>query len=410
MASSPISALDWPLTNLPLEHTAGHVRCPACDRAREMTLARIVPSLPFKEAAQLWLDSRSIDPSLQPLPHKRARFIKDNSKKAYAENVKNLSLFFGELRLDEIHIGHLRQYQEARIAGNPPFVRKRRPNRNCPVAPCPAGPRKVNAELALLKRILQKSIYIVETTVGPVHVSSWSKEMEEYYEPFQEDVPDVQRALTVEEQQRWLAVASTQQRWWIIYWYSLLAFETSMGTNEMRSLRIGDVNLYHGIVNVPQEGGKNKYRVRTIPLISAEAKWAAEQLLARARDLGASSPMHYLFPFKYKAQKHDPTKPMGDTGLKVRWEEVREAAGLKWFRMYDTRHAAITRWAEQGKDISDIMAMAGHVNRRMTEHYTHISEQAKRQKLVGVAARMAPSEPRTWAAAPFYVGRELQTV
>ncbi len=38
-----------------------------------------------------------------------------------------------------------------------------------------------------------------------------------------------------------------------------------MSTNEIRSLRLGDVNLHHGIVNVPDEGAKNRYRARTIP-------------------------------------------------------------------------------------------------------------------------------------------------
>jgi integrase len=160
----------------------------------------------------------------------------------------------------------------------------------------------------------------------------------------------------------WLEVAKTQERWWLVWWYSVLAFETSMSTNEIRSLRLGDVNLYHGVVSIGSAGAKNRYRVRTIPLVSAEVKWVTEQLVARAKDLGAGSPMHYLFPFRRPPGPWDPTRSMTASGIKRQWEEVREAAGLKWFRPYDTRHTAITRWAESGMNIADIMALAGHMS------------------------------------------------
>ncbi len=92
------------------------------------------------------------------------------------------------------------------------------------------------------------------------------------------------------------------------------------------------------------------------------------------------------------------------SGLKRAWNEVRRASGLKWFRPYDTRHTAITRWAEAGMNISDIMALAGHVSARMTMHYTHISQQSKRRALEAVAARKPPgSERPDLDTPPFYV-------
>lgn len=337
----------------------------------------------------MWLSSRTLDPSLKAI---RGRFIKERTEKSYRQYVESLGLFFGNLRLEEIHLGHIRKYQEARLTGDVPFVRKRRPNKNCIVGPCPASPKKCNQEIGILQAIMRRAC-------------CWTPELEENYERLIEEINDVPRALLAEEQHRWLEVCLTRQRWWIVYWYSQLAFETSMSTNEMRSLRIGDLNLFHGIINIPDAGGKNYHRVRTIPLISAEAKWASEQLLARAHDLGSISPMQYLFPFRKPPKPFDPDKPMTVSGIKMPWNEVRAASNLKWFRPYDTRHTAITRWAERGVNISDIMVMAGHMNRRMTLHYTHICQQAKRAQMESVAGRMGPKSDHIVQAAPFYFSR-----
>lgn len=368
-------------------HSFGHIDCPACNRARTLTLQKITPQLSFADASALWLESRSLDPALKAVS---ARFIRQTTEKSYRQYVDSLDLFFGNLRLEEIHLGHIRQYQEARVTGAPPFIRKRRPNKNVVAGPCPASPKKVNQELGTLQRIMRRA-------------GLWSQELEEYYEPFREEINDVPRALTAEEQKKWLDVCRTQQRWWLVHWYSVLAFETSMGTNELRSLRIGDVNLFHGVVQVPAAGSKNDYRTRTLPLISADVKWSVEQLLARSRDLGATSPTDFLFPFRRPPKPFDPTKPMSVSGIKKLWNEVRTASGLGWFRPYDTRHTAITRWAENGVPIADIMVMAGHMNRRMTLHYTHICQQAKRRQLEDVVARMAPKMERPSFGAPFYI-------
>lgn len=341
----------------------------------------------FSEAAALWLETRSyVAPGAR-----RARFIRDTTRRSYAAYIDSLNLFFANLRLEQIHLGHLRAYQEARIVGAPPFIRKRRPNKNVVAGPCPAGAKKVNQELSNLKQIMRRA-------------GCWTEEMDEFYEPFSEDVSNVPRAMTPDEQRRWLDVSLLEQRWWIVHWYSQAAFGTSMGTNEMRSLRIGDVNLYHGFVNVPAEGAKNPYRARTIPLISAETKWAFEQLLARARDFGAKDPQHYLFPFRDVPKPFDPAKPMTVTGIKKQWDEVRLASGIKWFRAYDTRHTALTRWAENGMEPVMLMSLAGHITQRMMRHYIHIGENAKRRALAGVMEKVGPKSERP---APFYAPMRL---
>lgn len=347
------------------QHTLGHLDCPACERSRAMTLGQISPELPFPVAAALWIQSRSFRANAI-----QARYIRASTEKSYRQYVDSLNLFFGKLQLDKIHLGHIRQYQEARVTGAAPFIRKRRPNKNVVAAPCPASPKKANQELSILKMILRRG-------------GCWTEEMDAFYQPFEQRPAEVARALTPEEQQRWLDVAGFKERWHLVYWYSVLAFDTSMSTNELRALRIGDVSMVHRAINVSSMGAKNRYRQRSIAIQSADALWALEQLIARARDLGAVNPQHYLFPFRETPHPFDPTRPMSVSGIKRLWNEVRDASGLKWFRPYDTRHTALTRWAEAGVPPAVIQARAGHVNERMMAVYVHISEAIQRKWFQG---------------------------
>jgi integrase len=100
-----------------------------------------------------------------------------------------------------------------------------------------------------------------------------------------------------------------------------------------------------------------------------------------ARHRGACDAQHYLFTWRALGGIYDPTKPMSESGIKVGWNEVRAATGLKWFRQYDCRHTAITRLAESGVPVDVIMARAGHVSQKMRQHYTHISQASQRKWL-----------------------------
>lgn len=388
------------------QHTLGHIDCPACERARSLILTRIAPDLNFSVAASLWLQSRSF----KGIPGAvSARYIRKTTEDSYTQYVQSLNLFFSELRLEQIHLGHLREYQEARVTGAPPFIRYRRPQDAKPhllpdgtVLPpkgktsCPASPKKANQELCVLKMIMRRA-------------GCWSSEMEQFYEPFREESEDLPRALSTEEQKRWLDVSRIRPEWWIVHWYSILAFATGMGSNEMDWLRIGDINLTYGLISVQPLGAKNRYRTRTIPLVGADEKWAAQQLLDRARDLGSCEPQHYLFPLRAWSSpkkrdlgcaEYDPMQRWTNSGIKRQWEEVRRAAGLKDFRRYDTRHTALTRRAESGMKFYELMEFAGHLTPRQTRHYARLCEAVMRKSLEASTARMPPM---TAGGSPFYI-------
>lgn len=339
----------------------------------------ISAELSFTEAASVWLDFCTLPSNVGTVGNRR---IKDNTEVSYRQYCDSLTLFFGRMPIGNIHHGNIREYQRARLSGAEPFIRRRRPHE--PPAPSPVKAKKVNQELGVLRRVMREG-------------NVWTSELENTYKRMKliEEVSEQQRAMEPEEQHLWLTTAGTSQRWEVVHWYSVLGIGCTMSTNEIRYLRIGDVNLRHQTIAVADKGVKCKGRKRIIPLLTADELWAAEKLLERAAECGAKSPQHYVLPWRNKKYEWDPTKPMSTSGIKREWQEVREATGLRWLRQYDLRHTGGTRLAESGWRPAQIKARMGHVTDAMNEHYTHISESAQRREHERVSTlRFAPRADR----------------
>lgn len=357
----------FPLTaarSSPLQHTQGHLNCMACHEARSVFTSKILCSMSFTEASTLFLGSCTA-----PLTKGDLRYIKPRTFKDYKQNIKALSVFFSSLPLQEIHVGHLAEYQRRRSIGEG-FTRKFGKR----VEPSPAGPAKVNQELAVLERIMRMA-------------GAWTDDLECYYHRLQVTDNDVERALSEQEQERFLRIASSNSDWHIVWWYSLVAVHLTFSTDEMRTIRIGDINLKHQIISVNRRYGKNRFRRREIPICDGACMWAIERLIDRARDLCGADPHHFLFPGRVVRNSFDPHRPMSSTGMRKQFEAVRAAASVPWFCLNGWRHTAITRLAEAGVPIATIMQRSGHVTAKMSEHYTHISAQAQRTAIMGVSQR-----------------------
>lgn len=382
-----------------LTHTENHVDCPGCERARTEALHVITAELSFTEAATVWLDSCTLPTHSETI---KARYIKPTTETSYRQYCTSLELFFGLMPLGKIDYGNLRAYQRARLTGSEPFIRYRFPHDAKPrkingkIVPakgktsCPAKPKKVNQELGVLRRIMLAG-------------GCWTGELESSYRRLVEEDEDEftkQRALEPDEQALWLTTAASREKWNVVYWYSILGIGCTLGTNELRYQRLGDLNLHHQTIAVAGKGVKGKGRKRIIALLTAEELWAAEKLLERAHECGCTAPQHYLFPFwSRKGAMWDPTRPMSTSGVKREWQEVREKTKLLWFRQYDLRHTGGTRLAEDGWHLAQIKARMGHITDEMSEHYTHISEAAQRREYERVSTLKFPprSERPRWA-------------
>lgn len=313
----------------------------------------------FSQAFRLWMEQRTIEwnGTLSDVRYVAPRTIRD-----WRQVLRSTEKFFGRLRLGEIRAGHFREYQRARALNR---LEVQGAGTVQPWAQ-PAGANLIRREVTMVKRILRAA-------------GAWRGELEDTVQIVRAVENDVPRAMTPEEQHRLLHVAASRPEWDVVLWWAIVALQTTASTNELRAIRLGDVFLEQEIVQIRNLGAKNTARVRTIPLQTPEIVWALRNLMARARQLGANGPHCFLFPVHVTADRYDPMRPMTEWGLRKRWEAVRAEAGLPWLRMYDTRHAGITRMAEAGVPIQVIMSFAGHLTLRMQQHYTAISMQAKRR-------------------------------
>src|SRR5437867_1256649 len=133
---------------------------------------------------------------------------------------------------------------------------------------------------------------------------------------------------------------------------------------------------------------KTKGGVRTIPL-SPDALEAVKQLVIRAQKLGASEPDHYLIPAfvsgvlegrngtTVRVRRYNPVTPT--KGWRTAWRKLTQKAGLRGLRGHDLRHNWVTGHAEIGTPQSVLEAQAGHLSKRMSDLYKHISEKAARK-------------------------------
>ncbi len=262
-------------------------------------------------------------------------------------NLKHLNPVFGRRLLCDIVADDIARYQAERIKQG-------------------AAPKTVNLEVGTLRAILRRNrIWAnLQPDVRMLRVSE-----------------DVGRALGAEEEAR-LLKACLARRSRSLYPAVVLAGNTTMRLGEIRTLTWERVDLANRTVRV----GKSKTAAgggRLIPL--NQRVWAAlEMWRANFPD---AKPEHYVFPRERYGQggayQVNPTKPIGS--WKVAWGNARKAAGVRC-RFHDLRHTCISRLAEGQASDQTIMAIAGHVSRRMLERYSHVRLEAKRRALEAIAA------------------------
>src|ERR1700722_6136260 len=324
----------------------------------------IQASMPFSQAAEAFLASRTT-----PIALSQLRYVSKNTFKDYSKKLKALRVFFGDVPLDRLHACLLVKYQQRRAEGIG-FTRKI----GKIVVQSPAGAAKINAELSLLQRILKLG-------------GAWTADHEAFYMRFKVQESEMVRALSQEEQDLFMLAARSRPEYYPIWWYSLMAVHLTFSSDEMRTIRIGDINLAHRIISVNRQVGKNSYRRREVPIEDEACIWAIERLIERAQKMGASGPQHYLFPGRLVRNVFDPSTHMSETGLRKPFEAVRALAGVPWFQLNGWRHTAITRLADAAVPIAIIMERSGHFTLRMSKHYTHISQQSQRFAIRNAAER-----------------------
>ncbi|MGD0519694.1 MAG: site-specific integrase [Terracidiphilus sp.] len=233
------------------------------------------------------------------------------------------------------------------------------------------GPATLNAELGILRRILKRA-------------KLWARVADDI-RPLREPTT-IGKALTEEDKQRLLKTAMMRPEWETAYLAAILCLNTTARGCELKGLQWSDVDLFDRTVTIRKS--KTDAGVRAIPLTDVACS-ALARLRTRAESFGPVDPAHYVFA-SYVSRRvfngtavvgsnlteFDPTKHVNS--WRSAWRTLTKKAGLPGFRFHDLRHCAITSLAESGASDSTIMAIAGHVSRRMLERYSHVRMEAKR--------------------------------
>jgi integrase len=240
------------------------------------------------------------------------------------------------------------------------------------------GPATLNAELGILRRILKRA-------------KLWARVADDI-RPLKEP-STIGRALTEEEKLRLLKTAMARPEWETAYLAAILCLNTTARGCELKGLQWSDVNLFARTLTIRKS--KTAAGERIIPLTDVAAS-ALARLRGRAELFGTVESSHYVFAafvpkftfsgknvIGYSITAFDPTSHVNT--WRSAWRTLTKRAGLPGFRFHDLRHCAITQLAESGTSDSTIMAIAGHVSRRMLERYSHVRMEAKRTAMEALA-------------------------
>lgn len=356
LAVSKLGPVTRPSSHSPKEpqqhlHEPGVV-CPACDAMREasMNSAADFENLLFHEAAKVWIEDEA---------------IYHNSKetiRSYQDYITRLNTFFAVLPLKEIHIGHIREYQR--------IMRQK------------YHERSVNHDIILLAQLLKRG-------------GLWAA-LEDHYKPLPLPRWQPPKVLSEREKEAFFGLASSNADWRLSYWIATLTSNTSASGKELRLLQRIHVEMNTDPPTFVVPRGKNEYRERRIPM-NDHAALIMQQVLARADSIGATKPEHYIFPWRSKHGPHDPTRPASKGWLAKSWKMLVDAAieqRIISFRVkpHNFRHQIITELLENGQPEEVVRAIAGHVSRKMMEHYSHARVEAKMSALNSL--RKGPNSAR----------------
>lgn len=283
------------------------------------------PSPKFKDAAEKWVKSQ------EP-------FVSEPTYKRMRHHLNPLNRFFGAKSLLTCADPDLiREYQTKRIKEDG------------------TGGDCINKEISVLKRTLGEA-------------GLWEA-IEDRYKPLPVKASLVGRPLSEEVEERLFSAAEANPEWKIANLVALALANTVMSPSEIFYRHIRDIDLRNRWIEIPT--GKNKHRVRRIPLDNADALKAITGLLKLAKEKGAVKPEHFLIPYRVQTGLYDPTRHARD--CRTAWRKLVKSIGEPRLRMKDLKHHDVTVLDEKGVSRGIINKLAGwSPSSRRADTYSHI--------------------------------------
>lgn len=142
--------------------------------------------------------------------------------------------------------------------------------------------------------------------------------------------------------------------------------------NEMRNLRIGDIDLYRGTIDVSRIRAKTrKARTITIPNVFLEK---LEKINIDAFDVN-----FYVFS---RNQQPGPVK-LGKNNMRQRFRKIREELGLPWLiKFYSMKHTGNIDARNAGISTEAIQDQNGHASIKTTEVYLNNRSPKKHKEVL----------------------------
>ncbi len=278
--------------------------------------------------------------------------------------VEHLKAHLGNLLLIEIGVDAVREYQNIRLREK-------------------ASPKTINEDVMVLLRIMRELGDLIRVRMKR------DKTLKLTYQEFEgkalsaEEVKALYDAAEVIEPEPGEKKDLKATRSEMIKPAIALALNATLRDSEVKTLTWDRINFLKRILTV----GKSKTNAgtgRTIPINSELRQILEAYRTWYESKIGPAAPESYVFPYG-KSRKWDVTRPIGS--FTSAWEGVRAKAGVK-ARFHDLRHTAITNLCESGASEETIMAIAGHVSRKMLSHCAHIRTEAKRKAVEAIGRRL----------------------
>jgi integrase len=338
------------------------------ERRRNLELAvgnlkKIGAPILFSTAAAQWLENQK--------PHWSAANYRIESY-----NVRHLLPHFDRHLLSDIDEDRVSRYRAKRMKEVVKHTGK-----------C-ASPKTINNEIACLRAILIKHRLWANLKPDVKPLPTYS---------------EIGRALSQDEVTS-LLEACRRSRSRSLYPAVVIALSTGLRNAELRNLRWRNIDLLKGELTVGKSktaGGEG----RIVPL-TKDALTTLQTWRSNFRD---AQPDHYVFPSERYGLKGeaghksgmavaydiDPTQPIGP--WKFSWDTARKDAKVQC-RWHDLRHTFISRIAEGQASDATIMALSGHLSKKMTERYSHVRNEAKRAAIAALENMVGISEgAQKWA-------------
>jgi len=296
----------------------------------------------------------------------------ESTLRNYRQYVESLTSEFKERLVCDIDIADIRTLQRKRLKQG-------------------VGHRSVNYEVGVLRQIL-KSFRLWHNLSDDV---DWLKERH-----------DIGKALRYEDEEALRAGCAASRSPALLPLF-IVSLDAGLRATEAKTLRRRDLHLEwqdEVIARGELVVAKSKTDAgtgRKIPLtkracsvltlwLSRLPKAAPEAFVFPSHQIGfggdARAPLVYSVDFQ---------RPMNE--WKSAWYTALRQANLK-YRWHDLRHTFITRLLENPNNSEEtVRALAGHVSRKMMEHYSHIRQKAKEAAIAGLDTRDPSEISQGWA-------------